>query len=1647
MLPTLKRLIILALLISGIRGAPLIPETSEVRIKNVTLNGNLGLTLAEFSMRFNEPLYFQFPAPCPAGRCPIERQQAYLDANPCEYMACDFTLKGSDCGKARLPECEPLCASKREAFCPPIQDWIVLELGVESEPIYMSNRISDFSLRVNFDKVCHAVVFQFFVITGSGPVLPYHVDIIDPNIDVNCGNVNPPEGVGAVCPAYVQCYKYGTYFMKMRNFEPNSLISVKVSALEIESGPQKTESLPDAPAVVIPDVNYPFHVPLRWSVPNVIDFAPEQSAVPFVLTSYFCGFVTIQANMEQFNASVLPSEGSLVFVSLDVNNPFPSSVTNDMLFLALPFAKIYMCSEDLQQPAHLFLLLVRSSGAGLGLPGRITVTVDYDRPELIPITSPQRAGSQERVWSKNVAWPAANWYSFGEGALQLNCPGFSRLSCRAGCEKFGCCQNTWPVYPTGRLLQPLYPVPYPLRFLNQDIIFSDFAYFPEYLDAHSMGITLVLEQNFGGSIQYGPLGPDWPSILPTCTISGGESAMGTLDGRWISGSYTPTLIDTKPCDAQAFAGISDNMNYLFGLFARNQPSNIGTTRPLSLRYRVDILTALDPWIDCRAYVDNNLLVDVPLQLTAEETKECPIYDANDPCCNPDLAWNQCCAPRDVTFNLDFKSNTTEDFEAVCQLPSCTLPILDTYVQGGLNEITGECEPAVLGSPSEATTQSVTAFTTCLATYFGTDYDLQGIIPKGSGKLCFEDGDCPQVNGSRCDVIAHVCLGDTEALSMAFLQCLIDTISVSARLTLIEREGWSQAVKRQSLASLLYERYSANYCTRRFHPIMGTLYRPYFQTFTGFPGCPLGNFRSLTNAATATVWQSARQATGGNCAYDFSSVTPNINAQICNQAEVYTLNGCMACITPDSCISVSSNTCTGSVCVLADGTISTDVGNCPNIMRCTDGTYDSVESCQASGVCEDKDQLYYFLNNTLWAQDHSRAGMCAFPMAPYNAPDCNVLYPGSFPTSYGCIRLGRCVATGLVLDCQVDFDSQVSCQNAGGVWYPYPNSKQLCETPVLCDIPRYTGLRTATWESTIQYASNVTGCEQCGGTIKPINTWIANRWLGGVVVNLTVMTNAVIQPFEYARSLDFLSLSRVNIEATESSTAFQTLNALQCSYGNQKTQVATLACACNSSGYSVRDTCFGQTTTIGRARFCPFTDNKVVSPPFVFSSDNTSLSPRLIYECITFEIGKVASQVFDVPPVVPVTIAFRRRVKLDFTPGSYAVVYNSQGALVGSVVGDGVELQFDRLASNLLNMYICQTLPPSITPDPKYSVYDFGLVDNGNRYVTPLHLNVTFDDGVVCALFDFSTVDSVVTFAPIARLPRDETVSGPNLTDGEKACLYIVASLFALASAVWLGLAGRIFHASKFDWRTPSNVVWICVLWIFVQRCVYLYLVAAGVLNRREGDELLDYFLMDFPMCVYLIAMYQIGLSFFMLCTRPDGAARTFWLSFIVGAFLIVMLFIGTLIAFQVNVLDQSGVTGPLLCPIYHDASNTARIIRLIYQSIILFVALCIGGGELIFGLRLHDKVSEISGPKILILCVTASCGIMSDSIAFLIYYIVDDPSPYFSIVLIFTEIVPLIGILIRLMLSAASKNNTTGSLSSPSGAIVSNSARPTYSIS
>lgn len=1605
---------------------PLQPNATSLRIKTANVNGNLDFTVAEFGFQFSEPIYFQYPAPCPAGRCPLELQQAYIDENPCSFMACDFTLKGADCGKARLPECESLCAAQRDKFCPPIQDWIVLELGIETKPIEVDFRWTGVNLRVNFDRPCKALVAQITSLWGGDGILLYDVDNIAPTTDDCCQFAQQPPGFNAICPSAIQCYRYGTYFLRLRTFIASDLVTVRVFALDIEDGPQRTQSLPDAPPMVYPDPDFPFHIPLQWSVPFTYTYPGDAGYVPVLVSSYYCGFVTLQVNLDAYDPN-LNSELIFVLVSTDPMNPFPSSISSDMHFIYQPTVKIHICQLDpTLPPARVFALVVRNNGAALGTPGTVTITADYDREGLIPPMPPQKAGNIG-TWSNSTTWPAVNWYGYGAG-LKISCPN-ATMTCLPGCEKFGCCENTWPAYPTSPSLQPLYPVPYPLRYRNEGTFGSDFAYLPGELDPYRTGVAMVLEQNFGGSIKYGPMGPNWRELLPQCTVSPGISSMGTLDGRWISGSFQPQLIEQDQCNYERFSVISHNMDKIFDLFVQPDPDDIGTARPLSLRYRADILTVLDDWIDCREYVDHELLQIKTVHLTADHTKICPEYSEHDPCCNPSLAWNECCIPRSLEFELEISSDPVADFNQQCQQSQCSLPILQSYVEGNLIDAAGGCEPTSLQTPSQVTTQAISAFARCLEASFGNDFE---------GIACHTDGECPS---DSCDLVAHICRGNISALTRIFVSCVVDTVPPAVRLSLIENQGWIEAAKTTPVVDLIVTAFSQPFCIRRNHPIAGTRYRTHYRSTTGPSTCPPGNYLSLTRSTNPPVWAGTRITFGASCGYEFGAIAPSVDKTVCEVAEMIcndgSFNGCPAggfcgvCETPQTCaaVALTQQACSGQACILADGSIVTGLSEaeCSQRFSCTQAGLISQSSCETQGQCLDREDVYYLLENTYWAGAHSGAGICAFPMDPYAVPDCNVPYLGAIPTSYGCVRFGRCVQVGFPLECVVDYDQEITCQAAGGTWYIKPVDQVQCENPTLCNTPRYTGQRSAVWESNYQYLSQFPSqfnCEACGGDIRPVNKWIPHQWLPGQSRPLAWVERQKVPVYAFETSLDFANFSNTILKASQSTTAFQTLNALQCSYGNQKSQIGRLTCDCLDG--LEREICFQQDAIapIGQGRFCPFTGNRIVSPPFSIESTEASLTSDVQYQCIDFQISKIAAQIFDPPPAVSVTIAFKKRAQGQ-PQGAYATVFNAKEALVGSVVGDGIQIQFADRASavSVRNFVLCETLPAYIVANlTLYPIYDFGRVDFSNNQIAvrPLHVETNYfsANNQICAIIALPG-DLIVTYAPIVRLANDEAVEGVALTAGQQACLYVVASLFVVAALVWCAFLRQVYEAHKLSWDMPANVIWLCTMWIFVQRSIYLYLVSAGVLGLANVNQLVDFVMVDLPVCLYLVLVYQIGLSFLFLHLKPKDDMKHFWISFFAGAFLIMMLFVGVLLAYRYQVLDQPGMSGPILCPIYNDTTEPARIIRLIYEAIIVTMAVIIGFSEFVLGTSIYQQTADVVDSKrVLFLAVTASVGLVSDSVAWITYYGVDDPSPYFSIVLIFTEILPMVYLLFQLKSSA-----------------------------
>lgn len=180
---------------------------------------------------------------------------------------------------------------------------------------------------------------------------------------------------------------------------------------------------------------------------------------------------------------------------------------------------------------------------------------------------------------------------------------------------------------------------------------------------------------------------------------------------------------------------------------------------------------------------------------------------------------------------------------------------------------------------------------------------------------------------------------------------------------------------------------------------------------------------------------------------------------------------------------------------------------------------------------------------------------------------------------------------------------------------------------------------------------------------------------------------------------------------------------------------------------------------------------------------------------------------------------------------------------------------------------------------------------------------------------------------------------------------------------------------------------------------------------------------------------SIGLSFlFIFLRRIESKPRDskqFWLLFIGVTAILVCLFVSVLIAFNYRVIEIPEIEGSLLCPTVNDTASTARTIRIIYVSILVFIGVCIAITEFIMSAGVFQQIrSSTQAWKPFIFAVVSSAGVLADDIAFLVYYIVDKPTTYFLIVMIFTEIIPIAVVLIILGMSQEATRSATQSSSS-----------------
>jgi len=317
-------------------------------------------------------------------------------------------------------------------------------------------------------------------------------------------------------------------------------------------------------------------------------------------------------------------------------------------------------------------------------------------------------------------------------------------------------------------------------------------------------------------------------------------------------------------------------------------------------------------------------------------------------------------------------------------------------------------------------------------------------------------------------------------------------------------------------------------------------------------------------------------------------------------------------------------------------------------------------------------------------------------------------------------------------------------------------------------------------------------------------------------------------------------------------------------------------------------------------------------------------------------------------------------------------------------------------------------------------------------ITPLKDVTVTDEGVqYCGEVSVfvGSESTTVNFYPIL-VEKDWEDEHTGLSAGEKAAMYVVATLFAaLIPLCLISLAYTIHHLNTL------LLLFSILLAMCIMRCVYFYLVATGVLG--DGKSNADFVLFELPSFFFMSANIAVTAMFAaVFLARKSG--ENIWKSwalhaiFIVGNLILYVTFAIIIILF--NVLDDSTKSecgGRDQDSTPEVTNESARTIRIVYKSLLLGFAALIALALVILGTRVNmflgramKHLSEQNKStqrrrqriniaiRVWILCF----GLITSSIAFIVYYVINKPHPLFVLVLIPTEVIP-ISVLVAIELS------------------------------
>jgi hypothetical protein len=1089
------------------------------------------------------------------------------------------------------------------------------------------------------------------------------------------------------------------------------------------------------------------------------------------------------------------------------------------------------------------------------------------------------------------------------------------------------------------------------------------------------------------------------------------------------------------------------------------------------RYHVDAIAYGTAWQSCvsltRSFYRNTTVENVGVVtdqcLAAFDDERGASVVPNDECCNSELKWLGCCEPR--LTEVATPAGGAVDRAAIaaqCQAAGdesagesdvsteCIGELVQEFADRQATLDIGVCAAIIPGQLTNLLYERTAFYRQCRLAAFGND-DLNGV-------RCLSDLDCADFGG-LCDASIGRCVNGRALMEDRFVECLVDSMPPFARFTLAGQLGVTGGgVDAAALRDALRQHGATQACVSETGP--GSKSRAHFNSASRGNFCGPCDTFCLDTTCKRPLYCTDRGPCGKR---DWTSVIAaeartqeqcEAVEQVCNwDSSLDTddclagrTHACMVCTTPSRCAVIEGFTGTteaecraANLCMRPDGSvraIGVDEGPevCATESQCLSGvTRTSVpgvadaEQCAAlGGECDQIDSIAEVLIDAgfrfgpAWPfpPTFMLSGVCIVPLEPEGTPTCpeargNPLGSVDFSTRRGCIVYIKCVIVGSTPVCTKELETPELCEAEGGTWYlPLQESRAQCEGQPLCDQDDPVGYVAPKSDA---------ACANCGGTPTRAGKWADGTLKLGFVVRGGAQwaRKRVVSRLQWADTLDFARLQQLFEDIVAQQLAFDYRNELQCDKTVTKQLVSVVARQCatvgaapalsdGESGASVGDA----DVSLGSGFPCAGEPSTMSTPPLRIDFSPSSISDG----CVLIEATLSYATELQTTREESKTALF---IDTSQEPRLYYAVRNDDDELVGQVLGDGVELSTassDDAERVELFQRVCMTLNRRIDVDPDFGSFDLGRLTS-KQTVRPLGLSsaqieLTNAGNTLCTLVPLRNQlgggGGSITYFPVARRADYDEYSGEDELNGsEEALFYVVASIYVATALLTVAVlvAGIVMSSSLGNFFKNGLLLTLFFL-LCLLRAVYFYLAGAEVLGVDENAA--DYVLLELPTFLYLAACSMLMLTFIFVVLSKGGersiASRNYWISFTLIALALTIIFIVVIVLLETLPGSDSVSTSCFGRIVTVDQDDTASVIRISYKAVLTAIAIAIAAVISVFGCIISAKLDARSP---LVVALTVALGVAANGIAFIVYLAVDEPTPYFAIVVMITEIVPI----------------------------------------